>query len=166
VVVTYDPYPDNGDEIMGDQPNNGKDKKDNAGNPVWLVIRFGDGSETRIHHTFNTEQSMIKDSGHPKHIEPWDVDIMPFLVGHFFEVTSHVTDPGSDDEYLTYTYNSQIVNITYLINPPNPDPYPSPEVNPVDIYDTSILVYEGAGSFDLTAVDDDGGAGSVVMDTC
>jgi hypothetical protein len=53
------------------------------------------------------------------------VDLNHHLIGHAFEITSHITDPGSDDEILTYTYGSQTVTDTYLNNPPNPDPYPS-----------------------------------------
>jgi predicted GH43/DUF377 family glycosyl hydrolase len=64
-IVTYDPYPDSGDAIRGDQPNNGKDKQNNAGNPVWVVVRFPNGSEERAHHTFNTQQSKKRGSTHP-----------------------------------------------------------------------------------------------------
>jgi PKD repeat protein len=154
-IVTYDPYPDSGDEINGDQPNNGKDKKDNAGNPVWIVFRFPNGSEERVHHTFNTQQSKIRDSDHPNHIDPWEVDLNAHLIGWEFEVDYHVTDPGSDDEILTFIYGSQNVDVTHLSNPPNPDPFPSPEVNPRDIIGTTNLVYEGAGTMDLVVKDDD-----------
>lgn len=159
-IVTYDPYPDDNDEIKGDQPNNGKDKKDNAGNPVWIILRFADGNETKIHHTFNTEQSMIRDSEHPNHIEPWEVNLSSCIIGQPFEITSHVTDPGSDDEILTYSYGSQLIDVTYLNNPPNPDPYPSPEVNPRDIIHVASIFYEGSDTLILTVEDDDGGTGS------
>jgi PKD repeat protein len=154
-VVTYDPYPDSGDEIKGDQPNNGKDKKNNAGNPVWITLTFLNGSMVKIHHTFNTQQSMIRDSDHWNHIEPWEVDINSNLTGCEFEVDYHVSDPGSDDEILTFTYGSQTESITHLNNPPDPDPYPSPDVNPRDIIETAKLVYEGAGELSLNVKDDD-----------
>ncbi len=163
-IVTYDPYPDNGDEIMGDQPNNGKDKKDNAGNPVWIILSFENGSEERMHHTFNTQQSMIRDSEHWNHVEPWEVELKGYLKGHNFELTTHITDPGSDDEILTYDYGTQSGAITYLNNPPNPDPYPSPEVNPVNIDDSLELAYEGPGILTLTVEDDDGGLGIATME--
>jgi predicted GH43/DUF377 family glycosyl hydrolase len=156
-IVTYDPYPDNNDEIKGDQPNNGKDKQNNAGNPVWIIMKFSDGREEKIHHTFNTQQSKKKDSKHWNHVEPWEVDLTGHLVGHEFEVTSHITDPGSDDEILTFTYGSQVVSVTLLNNPPNPDPYPSPEVNIQNITDTTTLTYEGPGNISLLVEDDDGG---------
>jgi hypothetical protein len=88
------------------------------------------------------------------------VDLNAHFIGLPFEVVSHVTDPGSDDEVLTYAYGSQIVNVTYLNNPPNQDPYPSPGVNPVDLFDTTLLIYEGPGTMALTVTDDDGGTGS------
>ena len=34
-------------------------------------------------------------------------------------------------------------------------PYPSPEINPMDIYGTANLVYEGAGIVILQVEDDD-----------
>jgi hypothetical protein len=77
------------------------------------------------------------------------------LIGWEFEVDYHVTDPGSDDEIITFTYGSQVKIITHLNNPPNPDHYPSSEVNPMDIYGTETLVYEGLGTVMLVVKDDD-----------
>jgi hypothetical protein len=139
--VTYEPE---------DPPNIG-------GNPVWIYIKFENSSIEKIHHTFNVQQSKKKDSEHWNHVEPWEVDLNPHLIGHPYDVTYQVTDPGSDDEVLNFTYCSQNVIITYLNNPPNPDPYPSPEVNPVNITDTTNVIYEGPGNLLLTVVDDDGG---------
>ena len=76
----------------------------------------------------------------------------------------HVTDPGSDDEILTFTYGSQNVEIIHLNNPPNPDSYPSPEVNPRDIMDNITIVYEGAGTVILNVEDDDGGMDLAIID--
>ncbi len=47
------------------------------------------------------------------------------------------------------------MEVTYFNNPSNHDPYPSPEVNPMDIYRTTTLVYEGPGTLTLVANDDD-----------
>jgi hypothetical protein len=83
------------------------------------------------------------------------VELNGYFVGLSFEITSHITDPGSDDETLIYTYGSQILTVTHLNKPPNPDLYPSPEVKPVDIMDTTTLVYEGLEIITLVVKDDD-----------
>jgi outer membrane protein assembly factor BamB len=131
-----------------------------GGNPVWICLKSQNGSVKKIHHTFNVQQSKKRDSEHWNHVEPWEVDLSAYFIGLPFEITSHITDPGSDDETLSYIYGSQIVNVTYLKNPPNPDPYPSPELNPVDLYDISTLIYEGPKTVYLDVIDDDGGTAS------
>jgi PKD repeat protein len=132
-------------------------------NPVWIYIKFPNGSIQKIHHTFNVQQSKERNSSHWNHIDPWEVDLLAHLKGWKFDVEYHVTDPGSDDETLTFTYGTQNVTVTHLNNPPNPDPYPSPEINPRDIYGTVMLVYEGPGTMILDIEDDDGGTGSVSL---
>ncbi|UCG71002.1 MAG: PKD domain-containing protein, partial [Thermoplasmata archaeon] len=138
-TVTYTPE---------DPPNIGA-------NPVWIYIKSQNGSIKKIHHTFNVQQSKKRDSDHWNHVEPWEVDLNAHFIGLLFEITSHITDPGSDDETLTITYGSQVKIVTYLNNPPNPDPYPSPEVKPIDIMVTTTLVYEGPGTVTLVVKDDD-----------
>jgi len=147
-TVTYTPE---------DPPNIG-------GNPVWIYIKSQDDRIKKIHHTFNVQQTKKKDSDHLNHVEPWEVKLNPHFNGLGFEITTHITDPGSDDETLTFTYGSQGKSVTYMNNPPNPDPYPSPEINPVDIMDTTTLVYEGPGTVSLTVIDDDGGIASDTID--
>jgi hypothetical protein len=138
-TVTYTPE---------DPPNVGS-------NPVWIYIKSQNGSIKKIHHTFNVQQSKKRDSEHWNHVEPWEVDLNGHFIGLPFEITSHITDPGSDDETLTFTYGSQVKIVTFLNNPPNSDPYPSPEVNPVDIMVTVTLSYEGSGTVTLVVKDDD-----------
>jgi PKD repeat protein len=138
-TVTYEPE---------DPPNVG-------GNPVWIYIKSQNRSIKKIHHTFNVQQSKKRDSDHWNHVEPWEVDLNANLVGCPFEVIYHVTDPGSDDEILTFSYGSQNITVTYLNNPPNPDPYPSPELNPRDFIGTTTLIYEGSGMVTLIVKDDD-----------
>jgi PKD repeat protein len=132
-----------------------KDPPNIGGNPVWIYIKSQNGSIKKIHHTFNVQQSKKKDSDHWNHVEPWEVGISAHLVGCSFEVSYQVTDLGSDDEILTFTYGSQNATITHFNNPPNPDPYPSPEVSPADITETASLIYEGPGIVTLIAKDDD-----------
>ncbi|ODS39673.1 MAG: hypothetical protein A7315_02965 [Candidatus Altiarchaeales archaeon WOR_SM1_79] len=124
-------------------------------NPVWIYIKSTNGTINKIHHTFNVQQSKKRDSEHWNHVEPWEVDLNGHFIGLPFEIMSHITDPGSDDETMTFTYGSQVKIVIYLNNPPNPDPYPSPEVNPIDIMDTTTLVYEGPGTVTLVVKDDD-----------
>ncbi|UCG69479.1 MAG: PQQ-like beta-propeller repeat protein, partial [Thermoplasmata archaeon] len=132
-----------------------KDPPNVGGNPIWIYIKSQNGSVKKIQHTFNVQQSKKRDSEHWNHVEPWEVELNNHFIGLPFEIISHITDSGSDDETLTFTYGSQVKTVTYLNNPPNPDLYPSPEVNPVDITDTTILVHEGPGTVILVVKDDD-----------
>ncbi len=146
-TVSYEPM---------DPPNVG-------GNPVWIYIKFENGTTKRIHHTFNVQQSKKKDSEHWNHVEPWEVDLNAHLIGCSFDVSYYIKDPGSDDETLTFIYGSQTLNVTFLNNPPNPDPYPSPDVNPVDLIDIRTLIYEGQGTLSLKGIDDDDGKSTVTI---
>ena len=138
-------------------PNNPEENSNVwGGNPVWIDITFENGSIVRLHHTFNVRQSDW-DSDHWNHIDPWEVELNSHLIGSTFTITSHIIDPGSDDIFLSYTYGSQVVDAVYLNNPPNPDPYPSPEINPRDIYDSITMIYEGPGTLSLNVEDDDSG---------
>jgi hypothetical protein len=155
-VVTYDPYPDSGDAVEGDQGNNGKDKKNNAGNPVWLILQFADGTTIEIHHTFNTEQSKIKDSEHWNHVEPWEVDFIPYLIGHEIELTADASDKGSDD--LTFNWSNGIQNVVQN-SAWGPDPYPSPGgIYPFDADDSIAYIYNGPETITLEVLDDDAGS--------
>ncbi|MFQ5909462.1 MAG: PKD domain-containing protein, partial [Thermoplasmata archaeon] len=69
-VVTYDPYEDINDAIMGDQPINGQLWGDN---PVWIILDFADGGQCKMSHNFNVQQSIKRDSEHFIHVEPWIV---------------------------------------------------------------------------------------------
>jgi hypothetical protein len=126
-------------------------------NPVWIYIKSDNGSIKKIHHTFNVQQSKKRDSEHWNHVEPWEVNLSGNLTGCTFQITTHITDPGSDDEILTYTYGIQTIIKNHLNNPPNTDPYPSPEHQPRDFVDVSSLIYEGSGDIALSVKDDDAG---------
>jgi uncharacterized repeat protein (TIGR01451 family) len=147
-VVTYDPYPDSGDEIKGDQPNNGKDKKDNAGNPVWVVLTTENGTETKIHHTFNTQQSKIRNSTHPNHVEPWEVELNGYIANVSMQFTGMATDPGADDLTFIWEFNDGTVISNHYPNPGGV--YPISATDHVDYSGTASKVT-------VICEDDDGG---------
>jgi hypothetical protein len=97
------------------------------------------------------------------------VDALPTFVideGGTVAFAGHATDPGSDD--LTFTWDwgypgfSDTTN-SYLNNPPNPDPSPSPDINPMDVIDFASQTYgdNGVYTITLTVTDDDGESTSV-----
>lgn len=119
--------------------------------PAWFILRFDD-EERRIHHTFNVRH---------KDTWVWHIEYM----NQYFPlptVTLETTayDPGSDD--LTFTWNWGDRTTTehiYYNNGMGPDPYPSPDLNPISITDAAKHTYASGGSYAiiLTVMDDDGG---------
>jgi predicted GH43/DUF377 family glycosyl hydrolase len=166
-IVTYDPYPDNGDPIEGDQGNNGKDKKDNAGNPVWLILMFADGSEIKIKHTFNTEQSKIRNSEKENHIEPWELEINSLLVGQRITLIARAMDLGSDDLGFHWNFlnTAKWYNNDGSTGVSPSDPYPSPEgIYPFEASDVMQYQYSGPTTLKIKVMDDDGGEKSAIID--
>ncbi len=119
--------------------------------PAWVILDYEDGEE-RIHHTFNV-----------RHEDTWTWEIddfSPYFLGHNITFTATASDPGSDD--LTFSWDWGDGNITenaYYNDGVGPDPYPSPEVNPITVTDTVRHGYSSAGTYViiLTVTDDDGG---------
>ncbi|MCK4457420.1 MAG: PKD domain-containing protein [Thermoplasmata archaeon] len=119
--------------------------------PAWVILEYEDGEE-RIHHTFNV-----------RHEDTWTWvidDLSPYFLGHNITFVATASDPGSDD--LTFSWNWGDGNTTenvYLNDGVGPDPYPSPEVNPITVTDTVRHGYASAGTYTitLTVTDDDGG---------
>jgi hypothetical protein len=139
-----------------DDPVNGQV---NGANPVWVIITFPDGSEVRLHHTFNVQ--------HPS-TYVWTVtDLRPFLVGKTITFSATAHDVGSDDLTFTWSFGdgSPDSSAVYYNNGIGPDPYPSPEVNPITVTDTAAHVYSAAGVFVATLIvmDDDGGITGATM---
>ncbi|MFF0739953.1 M36 family metallopeptidase [Streptomyces sp. NPDC004111] len=78
-------------------------------------------------------------------------------------LAARVTDPGSDDETLTWTWGDRTADTvgTSLVNPPGQDPANSPSVQPRDVTDTRKHEYRKPCLYDLGLAvrDDDGGTG-------
>jgi hypothetical protein len=86
-------------------------------------------------------------------------------VGEPIDFEGRSTDPGSDDLFLSWDWDdgppAPDVTTTYLVNPPNPDPFPSPTVQPRDITDMKTHAFSEACLYmiSFSALDDDGGTG-------
>ncbi|MFF3843197.1 M36 family metallopeptidase [Streptomyces sp. NPDC001930] len=78
--------------------------------------------------------------------------------------TARITDPGSDDETMSWTWGDGTppTTTTSLVNPPETDPARSPSVQPRDLTDIQVHAYTKPCLYDLSlaARDDDGGAGT------
>jgi hypothetical protein len=76
------------------------------------------------------------------------------------------TDPGSDDLTLSWDWDdgppAPDESTTYLVNPPNADPDPSPSIQPRDVTDKKTHAFADACLYDVTfsALDDDSGSAS------
>jgi len=136
-----------------DDPVNGQP---NGANPVWIVIRAPDGTEVRVHHTFNVQ--------HPG-TYVWDVDLTPYLAQLAVTFVAEATDPGSDD--LTFAWDfgdgSTTAATTYYNDGLAADPAESPwGTFPFAATDAVSHAFPGAGTYTvtLTVTDDDGGSAS------
>jgi hypothetical protein len=93
----------------------------------------------------------------------------PTIVAHAgdpVDFSAQSQDPGSDD--LTYNWDwddgppAPDVMSTHLVNSPNPDPFPSPSIQPRDEIDMPTHTFADACLYEvgLLVVDDDGGTAS------
>lgn len=146
VTLTYTP---------ADDPVNGQP---NGATPAWVVLTMPDRSEAWFQHTFNVL--------HPD-TWTWTIDdVRPYLVGK--EITFEVTasDVGSDDLTVAWDFgDGGTATRTYYNDGIGPDPFPSPELNPITATDAATHAYAAAGSYTitLTVTDDDGGIAAVTF---
>ena len=109
-----------------------------------------EGNATKIHHTFNTQQSMIRDSSHPNHVEPWEVELNDYLGNVSVSLACTAVDPGADDLELVWEFDDGTVVTSSHPNPGG--------VYPFGV--TESLDYSGpASSVTLTVTDDDNNSG-------
>jgi hypothetical protein len=144
VTVTY---------IPEEPPNIGS-------NPIWLYVMFENGSMESVHHTFNVQQSKIRDSDHWNHVEPWEVDVNELLIGHMITLEASASDPGSDD--LGFKWDFELLTTWYrndgTIGTIPTDLYPSPGgLFPFLASHTATYTYSGPETLSLIVTDDDGG---------
>jgi PKD repeat protein len=126
--------------------------------PAWVILRFEDGTEARIHHTFNV-----------RHPDTWvweEDDLSQYLVGHSVTFEATASDIGSDD--LTFLWDwgdSTTTSTTYFNNGVSPDPFPSPEYNPITVTDIQAHAFmtPGPHTITLTVTDDDGDSVSITL---
>ena len=80
------------------------------------------------------------------------------------DFNGRATDPGSDDLTLSWDWDDGLpapdISTLYLVNPPGPDPLPSPTIQPRDLIDLQTHMFSDVCVYDIqfSAADDDGGA--------
>jgi hypothetical protein len=80
---------------------------------------------------------------------------------------AHITDPGSDDVFLIWTWGDYTPDeySNYYNDGVNPDPYPSPDIHPRNITDAKSHMYGDNGAFTVTVSvrDDDSGLSGTML---
>ena len=121
--------------------------------PVWVVFRYPNGSESRVHHTFNVR--------HPE-TWVWEPDLTVALVSMGVVFTATAVDAGSDDLIFTWDFGDGLSFVRAHYNDGlAPDPPRSPGgVFPFSAKDIATHVFgiRGWVTVNVVVSDDDGGS--------
>jgi len=147
LVVAYTP---------ADDPPNGNL---NGDSPAWVTLTWEDGTATTLGHNFNVRQ-----------LGTWTWTVSPpelaaLMAGKplTFEVTA--SDVGSDDLHFRIDFGDGAwFTATAYNDGVGPDPYPSPDVNPIAATVIEKHDYGSLGTYGVvvTVADDDGGTTSAM----
>jgi parallel beta-helix repeat protein len=127
--------------------------------PAWLILTFEDGTELILNHTFNV-----------RHPDTWIWTLPSFglyLVDVPLTFEATASEVGSDDLTFTWSWGDSSPDTisVYFNDGVNPDPDPSPQVNPVVVKDGVKHSFGSQGTFTVMLIveDDDGGQASSIM---
>jgi hypothetical protein len=133
-----------------DDPINGKLW---GSTPVWVILVFEDGTEVWLDHTFNVRHPITW---------TWEIrDISAHFIGKDITFSATASDAGSDDLTFEWDWGDGTTSTsTYYNDGVGPDPFPSPDVNPITVTDIQMHAFflPKVYNVTITVTDDDGGS--------